>query len=714
MLKRFALVATTLLSGFLLASAAAFAAAPEGSAHPVIIVTGERKSPKLDFATNLLAEALRSINKASAVQSAPTAKSKGYLLRLEVNPEGLPEGVRKAEGFTIDSDRSGSRLNGFDDAGLLYAAQEFAQRIRKTKEFPVEMRMADVPKMSMRGVVMFLMTAGSYDYPITATTFPWFYDQKLWIKTLDSLSENRINFISIWNSHPFPYFVRLPKYPEVKVATAEELDRNVQLMDWLSKEAEKRNIWLMFQFYNIHVPGSFAEAHGFPKDPSFNGYVLSEPNPVVAEYTRYAISQFVGKFPSVGLYVCLGEALQKDQSYWMDDVILAGVKDSGKHPPVILRNWALGNEGLRILKEAKAHYDDLYTEMKHNDEMYAVTTPDPDNAEWIRQSRKHIFNVHLVGNLKPFRWASPSFVQETAKAQQQMGAQGVEVYPLWVWDWPNSADTTPLLQIDRDWLWYAVWARYAWNADRPAEQEQKYWSERIGEKFGDHAAPDILAAYDAAGKVMPSVPRLFWFDGWNHWFAADGLTLDQILSGTPIPFTNVKKTLSVQHYAEALAQGRPIDPEVLTPIALTDDMVQQARSAVEACHKAGPLVEKNQEEFARLQTDIEATLSIAQFYQAKIDAAIHFVRYQTSQKAEDRDMTLQLLGKSVQYYRDLVAKADAAYVTPNDIRNDIPFPFHPPNGMSPMQPTSIPRRPHWRDFLVVYEKEYEIYSSVMK
>jgi hypothetical protein len=213
---------------------------------------------------------------------------------------------------------------------------------------------------------------------------------------------------------------------------------------------------------------------------------------------------------------------------------------------------------------------------------------------------------------------------------------------------------------------------------------------------------------------MPTVPRLFWFDGWNHWFAADGLTLDQILSGTPIPFTNVRKALSVRHYAEAVAQGKPIDPEVLTPTALTEDMVQQARSAVEACHKAGTLVEENQEEFARLQTDIEATLSIAQFYQAKIDAAIHFVRYQEGQKAEERDMTLQLLGKSVQYYRDLVAKADNAYITPNDIRNDIPFPFHPPYGMSPLEPTSIPRRPHWRDFLAVFEKEYEIYSSVMK
>jgi len=86
MLKRFALVVFSLLLGFLLAPTAAFAAAPEGSEHPVIIVTGERKSPKLDFATNLLSEALHSINMSSKVQSTPAAKSEGYGLRLEVDP----------------------------------------------------------------------------------------------------------------------------------------------------------------------------------------------------------------------------------------------------------------------------------------------------------------------------------------------------------------------------------------------------------------------------------------------------------------------------------------------------------------------------------------------------------------------------------------------------------------------------------------------------
>jgi len=496
------------------------------------------------------------------------------------------------------------------------------------------------------------------------------------------------------------------------VLSDEEMERNVALMDWLSHEAEERNIWLMFHFYNIHLPVSFGRAHGFPENPSWGGCALSEPNPVAADYTRYAIKEFVQKFPSVGLYVCLGEALKKDQSYWMNDVILAGVKESGKHPPVILRSHPVHAEILRVLKDAKPHYDELYTEMKHNDEMYAVPEPDPDNVEWIQQSRKHIISVHLMGDLKPFRWGPPSFIQETARDQQQMGAEGVQVYPLWVWYWPYTADRTQLLQVDRDWLWFAAWGRYAWNADRPPDQEARHWKDKIAERYGANSAADILTAYESAGRVMPSVPRLFWFEGWNHWFASNGLTLAQILTGTPIPYTNTQKVLGVSDYAHSLAAGQPLAQEVLTPVALATEMVRNGKAAAEACERAQALVEKNGEEFTRLRTDFQATYLIAQFYQAKIDAAVHYVAYQNRPDPAEGRKVIDLLDRSLEFYRQLVRITEQPYPVANDITNDIPFPFHHPS-IKRKRGNSLPRLPHWRDLLPVFESELEMYKGLL-
>ena len=82
--------------------------------------------------------------------------------------------------------------------------------------------------------------------------------------------------------------------------------------------------------------------------------------------------------------------------------------------------------------------------------------------------------MHLMSNFEPFRWGNPDFVRETTRNFVRIGIGGVHVYPLRYWDWPNSADKTePLLQqTDRDWIWFASWARYAWNPERDPKLEK--------------------------------------------------------------------------------------------------------------------------------------------------------------------------------------------------------------------------------------------------
>lgn len=678
----------------------------------ICIVNEGIMTPKRAHGIHHLCNALQEVGVAHHVASASQKTPGNRLIRIAVDPEKLPAAARFGEGFSIKSHSSETRLRGFDESGALYACAELAGQIRRSKGLPKGVDVTDAPRMKMRGIALFLMTAGTYMYPIVESQFPWFYDRNLWIRTLDFLAEHRLNFISLWNAHPFPFFMTLERYPEARMISDEELARNDKMLAWLSSEADKRNIWLMFQFYNIYVPEGVAKARGASDSNEFShGYaVLRAPTPWAAEYTRYAIKEFVQRYPSVGLYVCLGEALQEGQGSWMDNVILAAVKDSGKRPPVILRNWAL-HDGLQILKAASADYDNLHTEMKHNDEMYAVPEPDPANIEWIQKSPSHIISVHLMGNLKPFRWAAPSFIQETANDQQTMGAKGVQVYPLWVWYWPYSADRNRLLQIDRDWLWYAAWGRYSWNSDRPADQEKEYWSGKIAEKFGRDAATDILAAYEAAGRVMPTVPRLFWFDGWNHWFASNALTLGQIFEGTPIPYTNIEKTMSMETFAREVAKGTVVANDVLTPAVLTDRMVNNGARGVASIHSAARQVERNKEEFYRLQADFEATSFIAQIYQAKVEAAVHFAAYQLNPTTQNGVKVISDLERSVDLYRRLVARTNAAYPAANDIKNDIPFPFHPPF-IAP-DSNSIPRLPNWQDFLPVFEAELKLYRDLL-
>jgi len=54
-----------------------------------------------------------------------------------------------------------------------------------------------------------------------------------------------------------------------------------------------------------------------------------------------------------------------------------------------------------------------------------------------------------------------------------LGAKGVHLYPLFYWNWPDSPDkvSPPLKQIERDWIWFEAWARYAWNPDIPEAED---------------------------------------------------------------------------------------------------------------------------------------------------------------------------------------------------------------------------------------------------
>ncbi len=90
-----------------------------------------------------------------------------------------------------------------------------------------------------------------------------------------------------------------------------------------------------------------------------------------------------------------------------------------------------------------------------------------------------------MSNLEPFRWGDPDFVRQTVLNFVRIGIGGVHVYPLRYWDWPNSADnTTPLLQqTDRDWIWFASWARYAWNPERDPKLETTYWTTQFANRF---------------------------------------------------------------------------------------------------------------------------------------------------------------------------------------------------------------------------------------
>ena len=458
------------------------------------------------------------------------------------------------EGFSIASAKN-AIIAGTDASGALYGCLEFADRIRSGAKFPENLTISDKPEMVLRGTCIglqkpyYLPGRTVYEYPYTPETFPWFYDKEHWTKYLDMMVENRYNSLYLWNGHPFASLVKLKDYPYAVEVDDATFKKNEEMFRFLTQEADKRGIWVIQMFYNIIVSKPFAEKHNI-KTQERNRPII----PLIADYTRKSIAAFVEKYPNVGLLITLGEAMEgagQDDVDWFTKTIIPGVQDGLKalgqttEPPIVLR--AHDSDAPRVMKAALPLYKNLYTMAKYNGEALTTYTPRGKWAELHRSLSRigtvHIQNVHILANLEPFRYSSPDFIQKSVQAMHNVyESNGLHLYPqASYWDWPYTADKTKerLLQVDRDWMWYKTWARYAWKANRDRKQEIDYWGNSLAKTFGldSEHGKQVLKAHEEAGEISPKLLRRYGITDGNR----QTLTLGMPRASFIDPFENPSK-----------------------------------------------------------------------------------------------------------------------------------------------------------------------------
>lgn len=638
--------------------------------------------------------------------------------RIYVSTTGGPA---QPESFAITTTPDGNvTIAGADDSGALYGCMELLGRIwANGGRWPGKLEFTDAPVMVLRGACIgmqkpyYLPGRKVYEYPYTPDQFPFFYDKAHWTEYLDHLAYQRMNTLYLWNGHPFASLVRLPDYPEAVEVSDEVFAQNVEMFRWLTAECDRRGIWLVQQFYSIIISKPFAEKHGLETQ-------LKASTPLVDDYMRKSIAEFVKQFPHVGLMPCLGEAQQDQaaQTRWMTDVILPGVKDGmraaglTKEPPVVLRTHA--TDATKVMPEALKVYSNLYTEAKFNGE--SLTTWEPRGVRqqlhltMSKVGSKHIANVHILANLEPFRYGATDFIQKSVKAMRdRLGASGLHLYPLFYWDWPVSpdkvaADAPPLKQWERDWIWFEAWARYAWNPDRDAAGERAYWIGRLTTHYGAAAAAEkILEAYNAAGECAPRILRRYGITEGNRQTMSLGMTLDELVNPQKYrEFPELWESQSppgerLKEFAERDWKQQPHEGE--TPSSINAEVLAYSAQAVAAIDAAAPLVTTNHEEFARLRNDIHAIRAMSQNYVAKTNAAMAVLRYGYSKDLADMARAEQALAESLEHYRTLAALTKDTYKAANSMQTAqrrIPF----PGGVGGKAANY-----HWTQLLPLYEKE---------
>jgi len=417
----------------------------------------------------------------------------------------------------------------------------------------------------------------------------------------------------------------------------------------------------------------------------------------------------------------LGEAMEgvgQDDIDWLTKTIIPGIRDglaaSGRKdlPPIVLR--AHDTDGPADLKAAMPLYPNLYVEAKYNGEALTTYTPHGAWANLHRQlsgqSKGLIENVHIMANLEPFRYGSPDFIQKCVQAMHNVyGANSLHLYPqASYWDWPYAADSTNprLLEMDRDWIWYRAWARYAWNSDRPLNEEKQYWTTQLAQKYGcdQNAAASILEAYEQSGEISPKLLRRFGITDGNRQTMTLGEFMTQLIDPERYGlFTLLYESEgppgeSLAEYAAKEWQHLPHTGE--TPVDVINSVRAEANLAVTAIDKV--TAHKDKAEFTRLRNDIYCYKALANCYAAKAEAALDVLQYSYSGNLADLQKALPALQSSVDQFRELTRLAGPAYRYANSMQTQQrKIPIRGANG----------RYITWGEMLPLYEEELQHFKT---
>ncbi len=615
-----------------------------------------------------------------------------------------------AEGYMLLHDRSGYNVVGNDPSGVIYGAVELMERLgdgrleikghnTEIKRGRVESGLAtpivsEVPQMVMRGTciglqkTVYLPGHAVYEYPYTPENFPWFYDKEEWVKYLDMMVENKMNSLYLWNGHPFASLVKLKDYPFALEVDEETFQKNVEMFSFLTHEADKRGIWVIQMFYNIILSKPFADHYGLKTQDRHRPIT-----PLISDYTRKSIAAFIESYPNVGLLVCLGEAMAtiEDDVTWMKETIIPGIKDGlkaspnpskggEKLPPIVLR--AHDTDGPLVLKESLPLYPNIYTMSKYTGESLTTYEPGGPWGETHRQlaaaAPVHIDNVHILANLEPWRWSSPAFIQKTIQAMHRVHhSKGLHLYPqASYWDWPYTADKLPdgqrLKQLDRDWMWYQAWGRYAWNDQR--DEDKTYWKQVLAEYYGIDtiAAGHLLNAYDEAGEIAPKLLRRFGITEGNRQTLLLGMTMGQLVN--PYKYTIYPgfyescgpEGEKLIEYIEKEYNGQPHKGEL--PFDIVNQCVNHGdRALVEmAAITAKPT--RHVEEFQRVWNDFLCYAIFAKAFKLKVHAAAEVLRYKWTKDITHLESAVKWLEQSNSIWYDLCKVTDDTYLYANSMQ----------------------------------------------
>lgn len=469
------LIALTMAAGMLSCSP------DQGTVYEVVY---DKHSTQQAFGVASLTQSLKSAGYSPVLVDRPDATGKEDIY---VSMLSSDEIIQK-EGFSLSKGKSGLEVRAINESGAMYGLLELADMIdmhglKNVPEITVN------PRFPFRAIKFNLPWSSYRRFSALQENEALCRDLEMWEAFLDMMAENRLNVLSLWNMHPFPYLIRAKNFPLATPFSDEEMAEWKTFWTSLFRMARDRGIETYLVNWNVFVSEEFKRHYdqaGVSDMEKFLGDI--EDTETIRKYTRESITQVINEYPDLaGLGVTLGERMQnlnsEQQSDWVEDVIFRGIKEADRPIKFIYRAALKGDHAVhRATIDNSGLPEPVWVELKFN-WSHGHSTPTLVKAHgggtgeeyWTNPAPSKHKMCWMIRNEDFFRlrWGEPDFIRAHI---EQNGQDFVGGYFIGsetmipardIFHKPDHPHINWDYAFERQWLFYKEWGRLLYNPDTP-------------------------------------------------------------------------------------------------------------------------------------------------------------------------------------------------------------------------------------------------------
>jgi hypothetical protein len=427
--------------------------------------------------------------------------------------------------------RSGGALvlAGADDRGLMYALLEAADRVRTRGAQALDAMegLADRPEHAVRSFCRFLM--GKLDDE-------WYGSLDFWRYYYGRLAASRYNRFTLilgfdtgYLTPPYPFYVDVPEFPKVRVKTlsAAELAARLEHLRVIIRLAHEHGIEFFLGTWQ-QTPWVGDEerlVENLPADEK-----------ELARYCVCGLKALLRATPELdGIHFRVNHEAgvgtqESNEEFWRSLVTAAGevrtdlkldLRAKGLTDDMIRDGQATG---MRITVPTKywcehAALPHHLTQMRQ-EELTQLSNFNHSRrysyADMLKRPRSYetLYRLWNNGTTSVLLWGDPDYARRFSASCHLGDAAGFEITDPLALRWGHSTLQKDAWRLHKDrkyapgrwederyWMTYLVFGRLGYSTSTPSE----VWERELSARFPATAAPAVLDAYAAAGKILPLI-----------------------------------------------------------------------------------------------------------------------------------------------------------------------------------------------------------------